>query len=333
MNALKTYQSKLEAQIQSIIDDLTTVHTWDDFARRFLLGTGKSPRTIETYLEGCRQFYDFHGGAHPVETATPEHIEQFYDSLISKGSSLATASLRISALKFMYARLADRLPYFDNPFNLMDEGLKAKLSRSEKDESEKGALTASEYRAVLAMLKQDTTLLGRQNYAYVRFLVVSGLRAAEAVGLTWRALDLVDGVYRLTVRGKGGKVATIAIEDQEAVRALRRAFRLQFGRYPKADDHVLNGTTAAGMTKSALWYRTKRIIETAKAEGIIRQNLTFSTHCWRHTCASLLVAAGVDLYTVQRHMRHSNLNTTETYLHHEQDKGETWARIHGEAAA
>ena len=331
-NALQTYQDKLTEQIQSIIDDLTTIHSWDDFARRFLMGDGKSARTYECYLEGCRQFYEFHGGAHPVETATPEHIEAFYDSLITRGVSLRTAEIRMSALKFMYRKLAERLPYFESPFDLMNEGLKAKLSRSERDESERGALTASEYRAVLGMLKQDKTLLGVQNYSYVRFLVVSGLRAAEAVGLTWRALDLVDGTYRLTVRGKGGKTATITIEDAEAVRALKRAFRLQFGRYPHADDHVINGVSGSGMTKSALWYRTRKIIEAAKASGLVRQNLSFSTHCWRHTCASLLVAAGVDLYTVQKHMRHSNLNTTEAYLHHEADKGAAWTSIHGEAA-
>ena len=52
--------------LQNLADDLTGVKTWDDFARRFLLGEGKSPNTYKNYLTTCRQFYDFTGGLHPM---------------------------------------------------------------------------------------------------------------------------------------------------------------------------------------------------------------------------------------------------------------------------
>jgi integrase len=38
-------------------------------------------------------------------------------------------------------------------------------------------------------------------------------------------------------------------------------------------------------------------------------------HDLRHACASYLLAAGVDLKTVQATLRHANLATTERYLH------------------
>ena len=47
--------------LQSVADDLVNVRSWDDFARRFLLGTGKAKNTNTTYLCACKQFYEFTG--------------------------------------------------------------------------------------------------------------------------------------------------------------------------------------------------------------------------------------------------------------------------------
>ncbi len=44
-----------------------------------------------------------------------------------------------------------------------------------------------------------------------------------------------------------------------------------------------------------------------------RQRIVF--HSCRHTYASWLVESGVDLYTVQKLMRHSNFKMTERYAH------------------
>ena len=325
-------------KLGNLIDDLLNITGWDDFERRFLYGTGKTKGTYRTYMIACKQFHAFTKGEHPMAGGTVANVEAYYDSLVDQKLSLKTIRLRMAGLKYMFSRVQDRFPYWTSPFDEMAEVVKQKINRSEKDTAEKDALTAKEYRALLAMLRKDDSLKGKQNYAMVRFLVVSGLRAFEAVALTWRQINECETGYRITVCGKGHKTATIIVEDRESILALRRAFRLRYHRNPKAEDLVFHslgtgrGGDTPGMTTSALFTRSKGIIEAGKTTGIIRQNLTFSTHGFRHTCATLLVAAGVDVHSVQAHMRHSKLDTTAGYLHTSADKSCAFAAIHGDAA-
>jgi len=313
-------------QLKNLADDLAGVNTWDDFARRFLLGSGNSPRTTATYLEGCRQFYDFTGGLHPMQAGTPEWIEQFYDSLIARKLDLNTAVLRIRSLKFMYKKIQERYPFYSSPFDIMDKRLKDKLNRSKKDESERDALTETEYKALLNYLRIDKSIRGVQDYAIIRFGVTSGMRAAELVNLEWGNIQNTEEGYTATFTGKGNKVRTIQLEG-EAVNAIRRAFKARWGCAPRPTDKVFHSTTTEGITKAALHLRIKAIAGAAKEAGIIRKNLLVSTHVLRHTCATRLLSAGIDVYTVSRHLGHSNVSTTDRYLHNRADLTSAFERM------
>ena len=39
-------------------------------------------------------------------------------------------------------------------------------------------------------------------------------------------------------------------------------------------------------------------------------------HAFRHTAASVLIAAGTDVVTVSKQLRHSSVNTTESFYSH-----------------
>ena len=329
MNDLQVFQDNL---LKEIAADFA-IKTWADFQRRFLMGDGKSPNTYKNYLTTCKQFYDFRGGLHPMQDASPEWVEQFYDSL---PPDLNTRCNKMAGLKFMYKRISEKYPMFENPFNTMSKPLKEKISRSKKDESEKDALSEKEYNGLLRMLRADTSLKGLQNYALMRFGVTSGMRAAELVRLTWGNVSEMDGRYTATFIGKGSKVRTIQCET-EAVRTMVRAFRAQYHRKPGPADFVINSLPTgkvnhAGMSKSGVHIRIKAIIEAGKGLGIIRSNLNVSTHTLRHTCATRLLAAGVDIETVRKHLGHSNVATTMIYLHNDVDLAEYFERIHGGAA-
>ena len=317
------------------------ITNWPDFEREFLLGTGKSPNTTRSYLTACRQYYDFCNGIHPanVDIATAERIESYYDSVIASGCDIDTAAIRIRALRFLYKRITEKLPFVENPFLIMPETLESKLNRTKKDESEKDALTPGEYRAMLAMLQRDPSVKGLQNYALFRFGVVSGFRAHELSKLTWAGISDVDNVYHITISGKGSKIATILIEDREAVAACQRAFRARFNRIPKPEEYVFHGLQtgrigkARGMTPSGIGVRVKDIATAARTAGAMRQNLVFTPHTMRHSCATLLLGWGVDIKSVKDHLRHSDIATTMIYLHTQADKTQAWAELSGEVVA
>ena len=63
------------------------------------------------------------------------------------------------------------------------------------------------------------------------------------------------------------------------------------------------------LTKSMLQYPLKTWLKNA---GITKK---ISFHCFRHTYATLLISSGVDIYTVSKQLTHTNVKTTEIYLH------------------
>ena len=58
-----------------------------------------------------------------------------------------------------------------------------------------------------------------------------------------------------------------------------------------------------------------RAWDSARETMGITDDHQFIPHACRHTCASRLVQAGVDLYTVQRFLGHSTIRVTERYAH------------------
>ena len=325
--ALQTFSpdNLLERIKANLLEDLQ-VKTWEDFSRRFLMGSGKAKGTYKTYLTGCKQFYQFTGNRHPMEAGTPEWIESWYDSL---EMDLNTKNLRVRSLKFMYKKICERYPLYNNPFDEMGEVLKTKLNKSKRNEQERDSLTAREYRDLLKSLRMDKSTKGLQDHSIIRFAVTSGLRAQELVSLTWGNIQQTEAGYSVTFIGKGSKTRTVQVEVS-SYKAIRSAFRSRWGRSPQADDRVFCTMTTDSMTKATMHNRIKAIAERAKVEGILRQNLNVSTHVLRHTCATLLLGQGVDIYSVSKHLGHSNISTTSRYLHNQADKTEAFSKMAGE---
>ena len=105
------------------------------------------------------------------------------------------------------------------------------------------------------------------------------------------------------------------------------------GRAPRPENYVFCSQTTDNMTKATLHNRNKAISEAAKEAGILRRNLHVSTHVLRHTCATRLLDAGIDIYTVSRHLGHSNVSTTDRYLRNQADLTEALKKMAGETAA
>lgn len=338
-NELATIASYFPStNMASLADDLVNVKTWDDFARRFLLGEGKSANTTRNYLQYCKQFYDFTGGLHPMQAGTAAWIESFYDSL-SKSRDVNTCALAMASLRYLYKKICERFPAYVNPFQAMPKALQTKLLRTKKDESERDSLTVKEYQEILSMLAEDTSERGLLDYALFRFGVTSGMRAAELCGLTWGAItEQEDGSAKATFIGKGSKRRTIQLEAK-ALTACKRAFRARWGRSPKPSEYVFNASETGsasgrpGITKSTVHLHVKAILARAKARGLVRPNLFFSTHSMRHTCATLLLSAGVDIRTVQAHLGHSSLEVTVTYLHNKADLAPAFSKLCGSPQA
>ena len=153
---------------------------------------------------------------------------------------------------------------------------------------------------------------------------MTGLRKGELFGLHWNAVHLDEGFLMVRkalsetrgVRLKDPKTAAgrrMVVLDSVAVEALRsRLKKAKDEGFDPAQVPIVFANIRGGYLRGSnfdrnVWYPIR------KAAGIPD---TFVFHDLRHTMASLLLAAGVDLKVIQKRLGHRDFATTaNTYSH------------------
>jgi integrase/recombinase XerD len=243
-----------------------------------------SPRTVETYLQHVVRFAR-HFGRSPKQLG-PEEVRQYQLHLLQeRHASWSVFNQAVSALRFLYrvtlgAPFAvDMIPYGKRP-----RSLPAVLSRDEVAQ-------------LLALVPQPVErLILQTTYA-------CGLRASEVLGL--RLADIDSSRMVLWVRhGKGGKDRGVPLSPAllEALRAHWRRLRPATWLFP--------GQTPTGQRSLGALQRVCR--RAVRAAGFAKK---VSLHTLRHSYATHLLEAGVDLVTIQRLLGHRDLQTTARYTH------------------
>lgn len=161
---------------------------------------------------------------------------------------------------------------------------------------------------------------GQRDRTLMLVALLTGLRRSELTRLTWRHVDVSQG--RLTVHGKGGKLATIGLPDQArtALSAWRRVVADRQGRKaPGVDQPVFpTGHKHGGLNNTiedyvfdwnrALTPWTVRAIIARRAEAAGLG--TVATHDLRRSFAGFLDEDGADLKGIQAALRHSSPDVT-----------------------
>ena len=139
----------------------------------------------------------------------------------------------------------------------------------------------------------------------VELALHTGLRRGELFALRWADVDLVE--HRLTVRAEAAKSGlTRYLPLNRTARAVLLWWRRSVPWTTDADDPVFPGPGGEPMTTlKTAWMKV------AKAARL----KDFRFHDLRHTFASNLVLAGVDLNTVRELLGHRDIKMTLRYAH------------------
>lgn len=286
-----------------------------------LLGEGLSGHTLRSYTKSIEAFLDHSGRLHPLQVRVRD-IEGWYDTMRSAGAARKTCVLRIAGLRAWYRAL--RREYgsiVTDPFADMPKKLNRKLSKAPKGEKAK-ALNAGEIERLMSWLAQDDTLMGQSTHALASFLLCSGLRASEACALKWGDIEDDEGTWYATGIGKGAKPYRQELIGGEAViERLRRVFRRQHSRAPRASDALLWTTPKRPegeihpMPYQAAYLRI-RVIGERVPSNVTRRKIGWSPHMLRHTVISYLANdRGMPLPSVRVFARHESVATTQHYVH------------------
>lgn len=159
----------------------------------------------------------------------------------------------------------------------------------------------------LTLLSQIEGKNATRDYCIITLFLNCGMRLAELVGIN--ITDIRGDI--LTVVGKGNKERTIYL-NQACINALNDYL---------AERKTL---TATASDKNALFLSSRhQRISRRTVQHIVETNVRkigldphkYTTHKLRHTAATLMYQAGVDIRALQEILGHEQLSTTEIYTH------------------
>lgn len=244
----------------------------------------KSPRTIVAYVSAVAELAA-HFGRSP-EKISVEEIRTFIHKLVTERKlAYSTCNQKLAGLKFFYRQVLGQEDFDLRIPAKRSRRLPEPFSREEVARLLEAAQPNPKHRMVLAT-------------AYA-----TGLRVSELVRLQLADIHSERMLIRVN-QGKGRKDRYTLLSPQ-LLRELRNYWQLYRpavwlfpGRTP-TEPLTLN-------TAQEIFYKAKRLAKLQRGHGI---------HTLRHSFASHLLEAGLDLPTLQRLLGHTSLATTANYLH------------------
>ena len=261
--------------------------------------SGLSRQTLDSYrrdLEGIARWREGVGGG--LASADRAVLFDYLAWRSRSGYSPRSNARLLSALRAFFAHRVRKGARADDPTALLDP---PKLPRSLPK-----ALGESQINALLDA-PDATSPLGLRDRAMFELMYACGLRVSELVNLPATAVNLRQGVLRVTGKGSKERLVPLGEEAQHWLeRYLADARPRLAGKRALAPLFLNAGGEAP--TRQQFWQLVKRY---AGAAGIDPAKV--SPHGLRHSFATHLLNHGADLRALQMLLGHSSLSTTQIY--------------------
>ncbi len=142
--------------------------------------------------------------------------------------------------------------------------------------------------------------------AVVELLFATGMRISELCSLKVHDVNLYDGT--ILIYGKGSKERRIQIGHESVIQILT-----EYNDYFSAERQSCSNFFIHQSGKALSDQSVRRMINKYTSLASIDQHIT--PHMFRHTFATSLLEADVDIRYIQEMLGHSSINITEIYTH------------------
>jgi integrase len=285
------------------------------YAGRTARGFGERSRAL--YRRSVEQHALTRWGTWRLADVEPTDTRELFSALRDDGVSAAGLKGLRSALSALFATAVEDGLLRSNPIHGVR--IPGGLGVDTEEEGAK-ALTRAELALLLAALPAEWRL-------FFEFLTHTGLRISEAIGLTWRHLDLGTRPHVL-VREQCCQGERQRLKSRHARRDIPLSAGMAERLRARRRDSYRGGTapvfaSVAG-TELSRPNVAGRVLKpaaraaglTAVVEGKDEPVPWVSFHTFRHTCASLLFAEGKNVKQVQEWLGHADPGfTLRTYVH------------------
>ncbi|WP_085446862.1 tyrosine-type recombinase/integrase [Magnetofaba australis] len=142
-------------------------------------------------------------------------------------------------------------------------------------------------------------------YTAIELLFETGVRVGELCSITLEDVDIAQGI--ITIFGKGSRERKVFMTSDTTWRLLTAYITLS-KQFRRTDSSALL-VTSQGHGAGPAHIRSK-LAQQAKAAGLTRH---ITPHMLRHSAATHLIEAGVDIRFVQKLLGHQSIATTQIY--------------------
>lgn len=340
LSELRKTKRKILHDLEDGVECFEEITLNQQFERYLILKNTLSHSTKSNYVDLWENHIRHTAlGRTRINSIKKSHILTFYSQLHNKGLKYATLKVFQCILNPLFELALEDDMIRKNP-------CKGALKGFSKDATEKMALTKEEQKALLSFLEYDKAY--QMYYPMISFMLETGLRCGELIGLTWNDVDFKNGYinidHQLLYRKKDGKYCLYAGEPktkagfrkipltQQANEALKeqRQLQLELGRRTNRmidgyKDFCFSTKHQNPFMPSAINDILTNIIkaynnqEEAFAKSENRTPLLLphiSAHILRHTACTRMAECGIDIKVLQSIMGHSDITITMNIYNH-----------------
>lgn len=262
-------------------------------------------KTLKAYRIDLRQFCEQNSNIKFTEI-TSEILEQ-YIALMHEQYKPKTVKRKIASVKALFHYLEYKEIIDHNPFNkiLIHFREPVILPKTIPLHTIETFLST-----IYKQRKNAKTPYQRRNalrdIAIAELLFSTGMRISELCSLKVNDVNLYDGT--ILIYGKGSKERRIQIGNEPVINILME-YNEHFSEYRQSCDNFFVNQSGKALSDQAI----RRMINKYTSLASIEQHIT--PHMFRHTFATSLLEADVDIRYIQEMLGHSSINITEIYTH------------------
>mgnify|MGYP003386587784 FL=1 len=260
-----------------------------ELMERFLREHATKKASERSYKGYVKRMRDFFGDGTPLADITPRLIVEYKNQLFAAELAPASVNRHLATLKKAF-NLALR------EWEWCQRNPVLSVSMERESNGRDRWLTLDEEGRLLAACAPWLRDV-------VQFALGTGMRMGEILALSWRGVDLTRRTV-MVFQSKNGERRTIPL-NQTILSLLKERGTLR----SLSTDLVFPSKTHTALESGHLRRAFRLALKKARIEE-------FHFHDLRHTFATRLVQAGVELYKVQRLLGHKSPMMTQRYAHH-----------------
>lgn len=262
-------------------------------------------KTLKAYQIDLRQFSE-QISATEIALVTTDLIEGYIARLHNLYKP-KTAKRKIASVKAFFHYLECKDLIERNPFNKIQVRFREPVILPKTIPLH----TVEAFLSIIYMQRKSAkTNYQRRNAlrdaAVAELLFATGMRISELCSLQSNSVNLYDGT--ILIYGKGDKERRIQICNKNVIQILKE-YQNEFSFEMKNCKHFFANQAGKAMSDQAVRRMINKYTDLAAIE------LHITPHMFRHTFATCLLEADVDIRYIQEMLGHSSIHITEIYTH------------------